>query len=221
MSKLILIRHGQSVYNEKNLFTGWANVDLTSKGVNEANDAAPLLKNINFTHAFTSKLIRAQKTLEIILDKLNQRLEVTENIALNERDYGSLVGINKKDAAKKYGSEQVQIWRRSFSTPPPDGESLEMTADRTLPFFKKFIKKLLLNDENNIIISAHGNSIRAIVMYLHRLSSQEILNTEIGWCEPWIYEFENGLLKSFKIIPRPNDISNSNLSTIPTTISLI
>ena len=221
MSKLILIRHGQSFYNEKNLFTGWANVDLTPKGVNEANDAAPLLININFTHAFTSKLIRAQKTLDIILDKLDQKLEVTENIALNERDYGSLVGINKKDAAKKYGSEQVQIWRRSFSTPPPDGESLEMTADRTLPFFKKSSKKLLLNDQNNIIISAHGNSIRAIVMYLHGLSNQEILNTEIGWCEPWMYEFKNGLLKSFKIIPRPNDKSNSNLSTIPTTIALI
>ena len=221
MSKLVLIRHGQSIYNEKNLFTGWADVELTDKGTNEAKDAAPLIQDIVFTHAFTSKLKRAQNTLKIILKNINQNLDVVENIALNERDYGSLIGQNKKEAALKYGEEQVQIWRRSFSTPPPDGESLEMTAERTIPYFKKNIESLLLNDNNNIIVSAHGNSIRAIVMYLHSMSSSEILKTEIGWCEPWLYRFNSGTLDSFKIIPRPGDKSKSNLNIFPTKINLM
>ena len=142
MSKLILIRHGQSTYNEKNLFTGWADVDLTEKGIEEAQDAAPLINSIQFTHAFTSNLKRAQKTLDIILKNINQNINIVRDLALNERDYGSLIGQNKQEAILKYGEEQVQIWRRSFSTPPPDGESLEMTAKRTIPFFRKHIDEI-------------------------------------------------------------------------------
>jgi len=220
MSRLILIRHGQSTYNEKNLFTGWADVDLTEKGIKEAEQAAPLINNIQFTHAFTSELKRAQNTLDIILKNINQKLNIISDLALNERDYGSLIGQNKQEAALKYGEEQVQIWRRSFSTPPPKGESLEMTAKRTIPFFQKHIESLLFDDGNNIIVSAHGNSIRSIVMYLHSLSSNEILKTEIGWCEPWIYEFKNGKLETFKIVPRPEDQSKSSLNNYPEKIQL-
>ena len=220
MSKLILIRHGQSTYNEKNLFTGWADVELTEKGTNEAVSAAPLIEHIKFTHAFTSQLKRAQNTLDIILENINQNINIVKDVALNERDYGSLIGQNKEEAAMKYGKDQVQVWRRSFSTPPPEGESLEMTAKRTIPFFKTNIESLLFDDSNNIIVSAHGNSIRSIVMYLHALSSDEILKTEIGWCEPWIYDFENGDLVSFNIIPRPGDQSKSSLKSYPETIQL-
>ena len=135
-SCLVLIRHGQSTYNKQNIFTGWEDVVLTEKGIREAHEAAPLLADITFTHALTSKLKRAQHTLQIILKDIHQNLPIIENIALNERDYGSLVGQNKTEAAEKYGTEQVQIWRRSYTTPPPDGESLEMTAKRSIPYFK-------------------------------------------------------------------------------------
>ena len=209
-SRLVLIRHGQSTYNEKNLFTGWEDVQLTEKGVREAHEAALLIKDITFTHAFTSKLRRAQDTLAIIFKDIKQAIPTIENIALNERDYGSLVGQNKMDAAKKYGTNQVQIWRRSYATPPPDGESLEMTAKRTIPYFKNKIEPLL-EDNNEIIISAHGNSIRSIVMHLHKFNSEQILKTEIGWCEPWIYTFIDGKQTSFEILSRPGEKSKSQL----------
>ena len=209
-SCLVLIRHGQSTYNKKNIFTGWEDVELTEQGVREAHDAAPLIANINFTHAFTSNLIRAQHTLEIILKSIQQNLLVTKDIALNERDYGSLVGQNKAEAAEKYGEKQVHIWRRSYATPPPGGESLEMAAKRSIPYFKSKIEPLLVKN-NNIIISAHGNSIRSIVMHLHNISSEKILQTEIGWCEPWIYTFKEGRKTGFKILPRPGVESKSYL----------
>ena len=209
-SQLVLIRHGESTYNEKNLFTGWEDVQLTEKGTKQAHSAAPLIQHITFSHAFTSKLIRAQNTLEIILTDINQQVNVIQHIALNERDYGSLVGQNKLDAAKQFGKEQVQEWRRSYNTPPPNGESLEMTAKRSIPYFQKNIEPLLKSN-NNIIVSAHGNSIRSIVMYLHTFNSEQILKTEIGWCEPWIYTFNNGIKTDFKIVPRPNSISKSHL----------
>ena len=209
-SCLVLIRHGQSTYNKQNLFTGWKDVALTAKGVREAHEAAPLLADITFTHAFTSDLKRARHTLDIILMNIHQDLPVTENFALNERDYGSLVGQNKAEAAEKYGADQVQIWRRSYVTPPPGGESLEMTAKRSIPYFKDKIEPLLV-ENNNIIVSAHGNSIRSIVMYLHNLTREQILQTEIGWCEPWIYAFDNGKKTGFKIIPRPGSESKSYL----------
>ena len=209
-SFLALIRHGQSTYNKQNLFTGWKDVALTEKGIREAHEAAPLLANITFTHAFTSNLKRARHTLDIILKDIYQDIPVTDNIALNERDYGSLVGQNKAEAAEKYGADQVQIWRRSFATPPPNGESLEMTAKRSIPYFKDKIEPLLTAN-NNIIVSAHGNSIRSIVMHLHNLTREQILQTEIGWCEPWIYTFANGERTSFNIIPRPGTEPKSHL----------
>jgi 2,3-bisphosphoglycerate-dependent phosphoglycerate mutase len=185
--KLILVRHGQSTYNEENRFTGWKDVDLTDKGVNEAISSASLLEGISIDLAFTSNLMRAQKTLDLILKGLDIELNITKNEALNERDYGSLVGQNKFEAAQKYGEEQVQIWRRSYDIPPPDGESLKMTLERTVPYFKNTILPLLA-ENNNIIISAHGNSIRSIVMYLLSISEEDILKTEIGWCEPWVFD---------------------------------
>ena len=188
--KLILVRHGQSTYNEENRFTGWKDVDLTDKGINEAINSASLLDGISIDLAFTSNLMRAQKTLNLILKELNLELDITKNEALNERDYGSLVGQNKFEAAQKYGEEQVQIWRRSYDIPPPDGESLKMTLERTVPYFKNTILPLLA-ENNNIIISAHGNSIRSIVMYLLSISEEDILKTEIGWCEPWVFDLND------------------------------
>jgi 2,3-bisphosphoglycerate-dependent phosphoglycerate mutase len=204
---LILVRHGQSTYNLENRFTGWKDVDLTEKGINEANDAIKLLEDIPIDIAFTSNLKRAQRTLDIILDGLNYDLNVNMDERLNERDYGDLIGQNKAEAAEKFGSEQVQIWRRSYSTPPPGGESLEMTYDRCIPYFKSDILSML--DSKNIIISAHGNSIRAIVKFLLNLSEEEILKTEIGWCEPWIFTFENNHIVDLEI--RYKEETNSHL----------
>ena len=201
--KLILVRHGQSVYNEENRFTGWKDVDLTQKGIDEAIACASLLNNENIDLAFTSNLKRAQKTLALILGELNLNIDITKNEALNERDYGSLVSQNKFEAAEKYGKDMVQKWRRSYDIPPPDGESLKMTLERTVPYFKSSIFPLL-SDNRTIIVSAHGNSIRSIVMDLLSISTEDILKTEIGWCEPWIFEFN----ESGNVIDL--DIQNSN-----------
>jgi len=201
--KLILVRHGQSVYNEENRFTGWKDVDLTQKGIDEAIACASLLNNENIDLAFTSNLKRAQKTLALILGELNLNIDITKNEALNERDYGSLVSQNKFEAAEKYGKDMVQKWRRSYDIPPPDGESLKMTLERTVPYFKSNIFPLL-SSNRTIIVSAHGNSIRSIVMDLLSISTEDILKTEIGWCEPWIFEFN----ESGNVIDL--DIQNSN-----------
>ena len=201
--KLILVRHGQSVYNEENRFTGWKDVDLTQKGIDEAIACASLLNNENIDLAFTSNLKRAQKTLALILKELNLNIDITKDEALNERDYGSLVSQNKFEAAEKYGKDMVQKWRRSYDIPPPDGESLKMTLERTVPYFKSNIFPLL-SGNRTIIVSAHGNSIRSIVMDLLSISTEDILKTEIGWCEPWIFEFN----ESGNVIDL--DIQNSN-----------
>ena len=201
--KLILVRHGQSVYNEENRFTGWKDVGLTQKGIDEAIACASLLNNENIDLAFTSNLKRAQKTLALILGELNLNIDITKNEALNERDYGSLVSQNKFEAAEKYGKDMVQKWRRSYDIPPPDGESLKMTLERTVPYFKSNIFPLL-SGNRTIIVSAHGNSIRSIVMDLLSISTEDILKTEIGWCEPWIFEFN----ESGNVIDL--DIQNSN-----------
>ena len=209
--KLILIRHGQSIYNEENRFTGWKDVDLTKKGIDEAISSASLLDTCRIDLAFTSNLKRAQKTLDLILNELNLNIIITKDVALNERDYGSLVGQNKIEAAEKYGKDMVQIWRRSYDIPPPDGESLKMTLERTLPYFKNKILPIL-SQNKNVIISAHGNSIRSIVMDLLSISEQDILKTEIGWCEPWIFEFnEDGRVIGVKILNIPNQETNSDL----------
>ena len=209
-SKLYLIRHGQSIYNLENRFTGWKDVDLTELGTSQAKEAAKLLQDESFDLAFTSNLYRAQKTLDIILGELNMSLDVIKNEALNERDYGDLVGQNKSEAAEKFGEKQVQIWRRSFDTPPPGGESLKMTLERTLPYFNSDIKPHL-SDGKNIILSAHGNSIRSIVMDLFNYSSDQILETEVGWCEPLVYTFNDNLeVIDFELKKRPSEPSKSH-----------
>ena len=211
-NNLYLVRHGESVYNLENRFTGWKDVELTKLGKKQAQEAGDMLKTVKFDVAFTSVLKRAKDTLNILLMHNNNGCtNIIKDIALNERDYGDLIGQNKSDAAKKFGEEQVQIWRRSYNIPPPGGESLEMTAKRTLPYYKKQIMPLIISN-NNIIISAHGNSLRAIVMYILKLSPEEILKTEIGWCEPWKFCFDStGNLSNYEIIPRYSEPSKSNL----------
>jgi len=188
---LILVRHGQSEWNAKNLFTGWKDPGLTELGLKEASNAAELIKtqDIAFDLMFTSELSRAQKTGAIILEEIDQSQVTTiKNKALNERDYGSLAGLNKDDAREKWGEEQVHIWRRSFDIPPPDGESLKDTAERVLPYFKAEIMPKI-KDGLNILIAAHGNSLRALIMELDSIPSNEIVKLEIPTGAPIHYQF--------------------------------
>src|SRR6201994_2074477 len=174
---LVLVRHGQSEWNLKNLFTGWKDPDLTEKGVAEAREAGPKLKaqGLSFDVAFTSVLTRAQHTLDLMLTEIGQTgLPITRNLALNERDYGDLSGLNKDDARKKWGEEQVLIWRRSYDVPPPGGESLKDTAARTLPYYEKHILPHM-EDGDTVLVAAHGNSLRSMVMAIEELTPDEIL----------------------------------------------
>ena len=189
-ASLVLVRHGQSQWNEKNLFTGWKDPGLTAKGVEEAKSAGIQLRTegFQFDVMFTSDLLRAQKTGEIILKELGvTNLPVVKNQALNERDYGDLSGLNKDEAREKWGDEQVHIWRRSFDTPPPGGESLKGTAERVLPYFKKEILPQLLEGKN-ILIAAHGNSLRSLVMELDQLTKEQVIKLEIATGDPIYYE---------------------------------
>jgi 2,3-bisphosphoglycerate-dependent phosphoglycerate mutase len=192
---LILVRHGQSEWNEQNLFTGWKDPGLTELGIKEAKNAGSLIsdKGIQFDEMFTSMLIRAQDTGAIILDSINQQdIPITKNQALNERNYGSLAGLNKDDARKKWGEEQVHIWRRSFDIPPPEGESLKDTAERVLPYFHEYIMPKLIQGLS-ILVAAHGNSLRALIMELDLISSADIVKLEIPTGAPIQYEFnQNG-----------------------------
>lgn len=193
MSKLVLVRHGQSEWNEQNLFTGWKDPDLTAKGRQEAIEAGISLKakNIQFDIAFTSALKRAQDTCHLLLDHLGQStLETIRDQALNERDYGDLSGLNKDGAREKWGADQVHVWRRSYDTPPPGGESLKDTAERVLPYFEAQIWPRLLNGEN-VLIAAHGNSLRALVKVLDKLTPEEIIAVEISTGEPIIYSLDD------------------------------
>ena len=197
MTNLTLVRHGQSDWNNKNLFTGWENPGLTKNGVEEAHKTGNLLKeeNKNYSYLFTSILDRAINTADIILEELGiGQINVIRDQALNERDYGELTGLNKDAARKKWGEDQVHIWRRSFDVPPPGGESLKDTAERVIPYFRDKILPLLIED-NNILISAHGNSLRALVMHIEGLSSEEILTREIATGQPISYEFFDGKFK--------------------------
>lgn len=193
MGVLVLVRHGQSQWNEQNLFTGWRDPDLTEQGIGEARAAGHALKaaleaqGILFDHGFTSELQRAQKTCALLLETQGQTdLPVTRNIALNERDYGDLSGLNKDDARAKWGEEQVHIWRRSYDTPPPGGESLKDTAERVLPYFQTEILPRVTAGEN-ILVAAHGNSLRALVMVLDGLGEDEIIDVNIATGVPYIY----------------------------------
>jgi 2,3-bisphosphoglycerate-dependent phosphoglycerate mutase len=189
---LVLVRHGQSEWNLKNLFTGWKDVDLTDTGVTEARAAGKKLKarDLKFDVAFTSDLKRAQRTLDLILEEMGQSgIPITRNQALNERDYGELVGLNKDDARKKWGDEQVLQWRRSYDVPPPGGESLKDTVARALPYFVQEILPRVLRGERTLV-SAHGNSLRALVMVLERLTPEGILKRELATGVPIVYRLK-------------------------------
>lgn len=192
-STLVIVRHGQSAWNLENRFTGWVDVDITSKGEEEAKNAGEKLKNYKFDLAYTSNLKRAQRTLNIILETIGQsNIPITKNEALNERHYGDLQGANKVETAAKYGEEQVHIWRRSFDIAPPKGESLKDTLARVLPYFEnEIIPKLKAG--KNIIIAAHGNSLRALIMYLEKLKPEEILQVEIPTGQPKEYQLDENL----------------------------
>ena len=219
MAKLILMRHGQSVWNQKNLFTGWVDVPLTEKGIEEALQGGKKIRDIPIDIVYVSSLIRAQMTAFLAMlhhssekvcvlqhadkSKLQQwatihdkqveesMIPVYQAWELNERMYGDLQGLNKEAVKKEFGEEQFKLWRRSYATPPPNGESLKMTAERTLPFFKSTIIPLL-EKGNNVFISAHGNSLRAILMDLDKLSEEEVVKLEIATGDPIIYSFEQG-----------------------------
>jgi 2,3-bisphosphoglycerate-dependent phosphoglycerate mutase len=186
---LVLVRHGQSEWNLKNLFTGWKDVDLTEAGVAEARAAGRKLKaqGLGFDIAYTSALKRAQRTLDLILEEMGQSgIPIVRDQALNERDYGDLVGLNKDDARKKWGEEQVLIWRRSYDVPPPGGESLKDTVARALPYFVQEILPRVLRGDR-VLISAHGNSLRALIMVLERLTPEAILKRELATGVPIVY----------------------------------
>ena len=193
-SKLVLVRHGQSEWNAKNLFTGWKDPKLTDLGIQEAIKAGDLLetRNLKFDLMFTSDLFRAQETGRLILEQMSQTdIQVIEDQSLNERNYGDLAGLNKDEAREKWGEEQVHIWRRSFDVPPPGGESLKNTAERVLPYFESKIMPKV-KEGLNILIAAHGNSLRALVMELEKISSEEIVKLEIATGDPLTYEYSNG-----------------------------
>ena len=193
-SKLVLIRHGQSEWNAKNLFTGWKDPKLTDLGIQEAIKAGDLLetRNLKFDLMFTSDLFRAQETGRLILEQMNHNdIQVIKDQSLNERNYGDLAGLNKDEAREKWGEEQVHIWRRSFDVPPPGGESLKNTAERVLPYFELEIMPKV-KEGLNILVAAHGNSLRALVMELEKISSEEIVKLEIATGDPLTYEYSNG-----------------------------
>lgn len=186
---LVLVRHGESEWNRLNLFTGWRDPDLTDKGVAEAERAGRLLKQrgVKLDLAYTSGLKRAQRTLALILGQMNQaQLETIRDTALNERDYGELSGLNKDEAREKWGEEQILVWRRSYDIPPPGGESLKDTAARVLPYYKTRIWPSVKAGKN-VIVAAHGNSLRALIMYLEELSAKEILEREVATGAPMVY----------------------------------
>jgi len=198
---LVLVRHGQSDWNLKNLFTGWKDPDLTEQGIKEAKDAGRKLKaqGFKFDIAFTSVLKRAQHTLDLMLAEIGQTgLQTRKNLALNERDYGDLSGLNKDDARKKWGEEQVHVWRRSYDVPPPGGESLKDTLARALPYYVQEILPCVLRGER-VLVSAHGNSLRALIMVLEKLTPENILKRELGTGVPIIYRLNEDATVASKL----------------------
>jgi 2,3-bisphosphoglycerate-dependent phosphoglycerate mutase len=200
---LVLVRHGQSEWNLKNLFTGWKDPDLTEKGVAEAKAAGQQLKakGLKFDLCFTSVLTRAQHTLALILTELGQTgLPETRDQALNERDYGELTGLNKDDARKKWGEEQVHVWRRSYDVPPPGGESLKDTLARSLPYYVHHIQPHVL-DGKTVLVAAHGNSLRSLIMAIEGLTPEQILKRELETGVPVVYRLKpNSLPASVDIL---------------------
>ena len=205
MNKLILLRHGQSQWNLENRFTGWKDVPLTEKGQDEARNAGQLIKKhkIKIDKIFSSNLQRANKTAEIAMKEAdikdlwsNNKLILTKNESLNERDYGDLVGLNKQDTAEKYGKEQVHIWRRSYDTPPPNGESLKDVVDRVSPYYEKNILPYI-NKNKNILIAAHGNSLRATMIKVGIYQTEEISSIELPTGSPFCIDFLRGSLLKY------------------------
>ena len=205
MNKLILLRHGQSQWNLENKFTGWKNVPLTEKGKMEAKKAGELIKKnkIHIDFIFSSVLERANKTAEIAIKEANlknlindNKLIMTKHEDLNERDYGDLVGLNKEETANKFGKEQVHIWRRSYDTPPPNGESLKDVVERVSPYFKKNIKPVL-DQNNNVLIAAHGNSLRAMMIELGMYKPEEISSIELPTGSPLCINLQESQLVDF------------------------
>lgn len=193
MATLVLLRHGESQWNLENRFTGWVDVPLSPKGESEAREAGRLLKGSKFDVAYTSDLQRAQKTLATVLAETGQAgIPIIKDKALNERHYGDLQGLNKAETAKKFGDDQVKIWRRSYDIAPPNGESLKDTAARTLPYFEKHVLKDL-KDGKNVIVAAHGNSLRSIVMHIEKLTKEQVLELNMGTAVPYVYEFDPSL----------------------------
>jgi 2,3-bisphosphoglycerate-dependent phosphoglycerate mutase len=193
MALLILLRHGESQWNLENRFTGWIDIDLSDRGRKEAEEAGKKLKNYKIDKAYTSVLKRAIDTLDIALKAAGKNgIPTAKDQALNERHYGDLQGLNKAETAKKYGEKQVHIWRRSYDVAPPGGESLKDTAARTLPYFEKYILADLKAGKN-ILISAHGNSLRSIVMDLDKMTKEQVLELNIPTGVPIVYEFDKDL----------------------------
>ena len=193
MPNLVIVRHGQSQWNLENRYTGWVDIDLSPLGIEEAHQAGKKLRGYTFDKAYTSALIRAQRTLDIILEEMGtNHIEIEKDKALNERMYGDLQGLNKDDTKKQFGEEQVRLWRRSYDVPPPNGESLKDTAARVLPYYEAKIKPDLQAGKN-VLVVAHGNSLRALVMSLDNLSEDEIVKTEIPTGVPKLYVFNNNM----------------------------
>lgn len=187
MPKLILVRHGQSIWNLENRFTGWVDVPLTQKGEEEARSAGKKLHGMKIDVAYTSSLRRAQNTLDLIIDTMGVELPVIRDQALNERHYGDLQGLNKEETAKRFGDDQVKIWRRSYDIPPPNGEALKQTAERTLPFFERCILGDIKQGKN-VLVVAHGNSNRSIVMMLDNLTKEQVLELNLDTGVPLVYD---------------------------------
>ena len=190
MARLILLRHGESQWNLENRFTGWVDVPLSPRGIQEAKDAGEKLRSFTFDRAFTSVLARANETLRLVLEAIGQTgIPIEKDKALNERMYGELQGLNKDETAKKYGEAQVKIWRRSYDVRPPGGESLKDTAERVLPYYEQTIKPYVLKGDT-ILVAAHGNSLRALIMELEQLSREQVLELNIPTGAPLLYELD-------------------------------
>ena len=190
MARLILLRHGESQWNLENRFTGWVDVPLSPRGIQEAQHAGEKLRSFKFDRAFTSVLSRANETLRLVLEAIGQTgIPIEKDKALNERMYGDLQGLNKDETVKKYGEAQVKIWRRSYDVRPPGGESLKDTAERVLPYYEQTIKPYLLKGDT-ILVAAHGNSLRALIMELEQLSREQVLELNIPTGAPLLYELD-------------------------------
>jgi 2,3-bisphosphoglycerate-dependent phosphoglycerate mutase len=190
MARLVLLRHGESQWNLENRFTGWVDVPLSPRGIQEAKDAGEKLRSFTFDRAFTSVLARANETLRLVLDIIGQTaIPIEKDKALNERMYGELQGLNKDETVKKYGEAQVKIWRRSYDVRPPGGESLKDTAERVLPYYERTIKPYVLKGDT-ILVAAHGNSLRALIMELEQLSREQVLELNVPTGAPLLYEMD-------------------------------